>query len=97
MRTFRCSERLIFASLGSFSDSLNSRSIPRKIEFVLVQKIFQNILHQPVVKIDTAQKGIATRRDDFEHAAFDIDDGDIESATTQIVYGDSLIEIRPKP
>ena len=76
--------------LGLLAQSLQGDSITPQIDSVSGLEALGELFDQRVVDILAAEVGVAARRHDLEHAVGDLEDRDVEGASTEVVDRDAL-------
>lgn len=76
--------------LDRAEDSGVGRQRPSQVDAVLLGKTVADPVEQQLVEIVPAQAGIAVAGQHFHHVAFDLDDGDVERASPQVVNEQAL-------
>ena len=76
--------------LGGFLEPLQGELVAPQIDLVLLLELAGQILDQAHVEVLAAEEGVAVGRLHLEHAVADLQNGDVEGATAEVVDGDGL-------
>jgi hypothetical protein len=75
----------------SFAQLLNDLGVLCDVETEIALDVIQRDGGEQVVDVVSAQMRIAARTDDLEDALVQLEDGDVEGATAEVVYGDDAV------
>jgi hypothetical protein len=82
--------------LGSLADTLDGHAVAVQIDALFLLELLDEVANKSDVEILATEMSVAVGRLDLKDAVLDLEDGDIESTTTEIVDGDngvgSLVE-----
>mmetsp|Transcript_11211 Transcript_11211/g.41976 ORF Transcript_11211/g.41976 Transcript_11211/m.41976 type:complete len:234 (+) Transcript_11211:1024-1725(+) len=80
-----------FGLLGSLTDSLESEGVLAQVNALLSLKFVQNVLNQNIIEILSSQEGVSVGGSHLENSVLDLQNGNIKSTTTQIVYSHNAV------
>jgi len=83
--------QLNLSLLGSLTDTLDSHAVIRKVNARLLLELLDDEADEVNVKVLTTKVGVTVGGLDLEHTLLNLENGDIESTTTQIVDGDDTV------
>lgn len=84
----RSRRELDLGTLGGLSNSLNGHPVLGEVDPFSLLELADKVVGKGNVKVLTTQMGVSVGRLDLEHSLLHLQDGDIESSTTEIVDGD---------
>lgn len=84
----RSRRQLNLGSLSGLSDSLDGHSVLLQVNAVRLLELVDDVVDENDVEIFTTQVSVTVGRLDLEHTLLHLQDGDIESATSEIVNRD---------
>lgn len=79
--------------LGGLTDSLDGHAVTRQIDTRLLLELLNNVADQGNIEILTTQVGITVSGLDLEDTLLDLQNGDIEGTTTEIVDSDNAVSL----
>jgi hypothetical protein len=79
--------------LSSLTDTLNGHAVTRQVNTRLLLELLDDVADQGNVEVLTTQVGITVGGLDLEDTLLDLQNGDIESTTTQIVDSDNTVSL----
>src|SRR5690606_19669936 len=78
-----------------FFHALDGIDLPGQVDSLLLFEFGQNVVHEPVVEVVSAQVGVAVGRQNFEgRFAFvvsQLQDSNVEGSAAKVVYGDLFV------
>lgn len=83
--------KLNLSLLSGLTDTLDSHAVTRQVETRLLLELLDEVADERDVEIFTSQMGVAVGRLDLEDALLDLENGDIEGTTTEIVDGNDAV------
>ena len=86
-----CAGKLFLCFLCCFSDSLQSHFIIGKIYAFLFLELSKDIICYFLVEVIAAQTVVSCCGKNFDNTVTDLDDGNIESTASKVVYHDLLL------
>lgn len=77
--------------LSGLTDTLDSHAVTGQVNAGLALELLDDLADERDIKVLTTQVSITIGRFDLEDTLLDLEDGDIESTTTEIVDGDDTV------
>ena len=74
-----------------FLQSLQRHSVFGEINPLVLPELIHNPVHHALINVIAAEVGVAVRGLHFHHALADFQDGNVERAAAEIIYGNRLI------
>ena len=89
-RLISVSRELVLRLLGGLLEALQGHPVLPELDVVLFQEGFGEVVHDALVEVFATEMGVAVGRLDAEDPVGDLEDRDIERASSQIVDRDAL-------
>jgi hypothetical protein len=87
----RRGRKLNLGLLGSLADTLDGHAVAVQVDALLLLELLDKVAHEGDVEVLTTEVSVSVGRLDLEDTVLDLEDRDIECATSQIVNSDDVV------